>query len=78
MSDLEIIEGMLRVEAYNDQYRKPNPKGRYPICRPGLRDKVKVCTRCGQIIDPEDRKPCAAVPPEERWGEDYTPKEAAE
>lgn len=63
------IEGMARVEEFNDQFRQPNPKGKYPICKPKLFD-VGHCERCGSWIKGVNG-PCPAVPPEQRWGEDY-------
>lgn len=67
----EIIEGMMRVEAFNDQFRQPNPKGRYPICKPKVGTNPLACERCEEVIDYAKRAPCAAVPPEKRWGEDW-------
>lgn len=68
MSDEEqIINGILRVEASND--RRPNPKGRYPVCSPVVGDPCSRCERCGGYAG--YHRPCPAVPPEQRWGEDY-------
>jgi hypothetical protein len=66
----ETIEGLMRVEEYNDQFRQPNPKGRYPLCKPKLFD-IEHCERCGGWIK-GIAGPCPAVPPENRWGEDNT------
>lgn len=73
-----IIEGLLRVEAYNDQFRQPNVNGRYPICKSNLGPYTEsnpgpVCERCGAPIpDTYDLVgPCPAVPVEQRWGEDW-------
>lgn len=63
------IEGMARVEQSNDQFRQPNPKGRYPACKPRLWD-IEYCERCGSWIKGVAGA-CPAVPPEQRWGEDY-------
>lgn len=64
-----IIEGMARVEAFNDQFRQPNLKGRYPLCKPRLYD-IEYCERCSSWIKGV-LGPCPAVPPEQRWGEDF-------
>jgi hypothetical protein len=60
------VEAMARVEEFNDQFRQPNPRGRYPLCKPVLFDASK-CERCGGR---PGNHPCPAVPPEQRWGED--------
>jgi hypothetical protein len=65
------IEGMIRVEEYNDQFRQPNPNGRYPSCKPRLYD-VEYCERCGSWIKGVDGA-CPAVLSEQRWGEDFVP-----
>ena len=67
-----IIEGMARVEEFNDQFRQPNPRGKYPLCKPRLFD-AEYCERCGGWIKGVS-VPCPAVPPEQRWGEDYGPE----
>lgn len=71
MSAREIIEGMRRVEEYNDQFRQPNPNGANPICKPKLFN-IEVCERCGNWIKGV-LGACPAVPPEQRWGADYVP-----
>ena len=76
----EILEGLIRVEGWNDQFRQPNPNGRYPICKPIVGGNV--CQRCGWPTNipslADDRPPCPAVPPENRWGEDWNPSGAFE
>ena len=70
-----IVDGMRRVEEYNDQFRQPNPAGRYPSCLPGIGPiLVKTCERCGLPIK-RDNGPCSAVPPEGRWGETWKEKQ---
>jgi hypothetical protein len=64
----EILAGILRVEKFNDQFRQSNPNGRYPTCKPRLRD-IDYCERCGNWIK-GIIGPCPAVPHEQRWGED--------
>jgi len=61
------IEGMARVEEFNDQFRQPNPKGRYPLCKPIL-NNAGYCAYCRNAITGD--YPCPAVPPSQRWGED--------
>jgi hypothetical protein len=34
LSDEQIVAGLLNVEACNEQFRQPNPNGRFPSCRP--------------------------------------------
>jgi hypothetical protein len=75
------IEGMARVEEFNDQYRQPNPNGKYPLCKPKLFN-IDYCERCGGWIKGVDG-PCPAVPPEKRWGEsneghDIVPRQSHE
>lgn len=68
----EIVEGILAAESINDQQRQPNPNGKYPVCIPGIKQLegcASICARCGGF--PAYDRPCPAVPPEERWGEDY-------
>ena len=60
------IEGMARVEEFNDQ---PNPKGKYPLCKPILYN-AEYCGYCRNWIKGV-LGPCPAVPPDKRWGEDY-------
>lgn len=67
-----IIEGILAAESINNQHRQPNPNGKYPVCIPDVRQLpgyASICGRCGGI--PAYDRPCPAVPPEQRWGEDY-------
>lgn len=66
-----LMEMLLNVEAYNDQFRQPNPNGSYPICKPSLGSPNHsiICCRCGMPI--VDNRPCPDIPPEQRWGEDY-------
>lgn len=83
----EIIEGLVRVEEYNEQFRQPNPNGGNPVCTPRLGKPLRlkadgsgyikpppkpvICERCGGVIDTENRGPCPAMPRSERWGEDW-------
>lgn len=73
MDDIEgIIGGLLAAERYNDQFRKPNRNGRYPVCEP--RVGTTVCERCQQdlsTIPIAQRGPCPVVPRERRWGENW-------
>lgn len=68
-----ILDGLLAIERYNDQFRRLNPKGRFPICKPILGGNI--CERCGTPINipslADNRPPCPAVLPEQRWGEDW-------
>lgn len=72
----EIVDAILRVEKWNDQFRQPNPNGKYPLCKPivggGLPHR---CERCGEIAIYD--RPCPSVPPEQRWGADYVPPTTA-
>jgi hypothetical protein len=63
-SETLIWEGIRRVEEYNEQFRQPNPKGSYPLCKPMVGNS-SYCERCGKII--ETGIPCPAVPPDQRW-----------
>jgi hypothetical protein len=63
------IEAMARVEEFNDQFRQPNPRGRYPVCKPILYN-AEYCAYCRNWIKGV-LGPCPAVPPEQRWGETY-------
>jgi hypothetical protein len=68
----EIVEAILRVEEWNDQFRKANPNGKYPVCKPITGGGLPLrCERCREIAIYD--RPCPAVPPKERWGPDYTP-----
>jgi hypothetical protein len=69
-----LVKGLMNVEAWNDQFRQPNPKGKYPICEPSLGANPH-CIRCNWPILPNmaNRPPCPAVPEENRWGEDFKP-----
>jgi hypothetical protein len=62
------IEGMARVEEADAHLKQPNPKGRYPLCKPKLFN-IEVCERCENWIKGVSG-PCPAVPPDKRWGED--------
>jgi hypothetical protein len=64
----EIINGILRVERFNDQFRQSNPNGKYPICKPKLYD-VEYCVRCDSWIKGVTGH-CPSATPENRWGED--------
>lgn len=65
----EMAAGLLRVEAFNDQFRRPNPNGRYPVCKPIVGDAAGRCERCGG--NARQHRPCPAVSPELRWGADF-------
>jgi hypothetical protein len=67
-----IVAGIMAVEAQNDQFRQPNPNGRYPLCKPIVGDSASRCTRCGGYSG--YHRPCPAVLPEQRWGSDYQPE----
>lgn len=68
-----IIEGMARVEAYNNaEHRQPNPNGNYPLCKPRVGDISSRCERCGEYAGYD--RPCPAIPREQRWGRDYHPR----
>lgn len=69
----EVVAGLMRVEEWNEHFRQPNPNGRYPICKNAV--GTHVCERCGwptNIKFVQGRPPCPAVPPDQRWGEDWT------
>lgn len=72
----KIVEGMLRVESFNQRVLDPN--GNYPVCIPEVRFipeaerrlnlTPSVCMRCQRaILSSNFNKACPAVPPEERW-----------
>lgn len=61
-----LVRTLVRVQFDPDVHR-PNPRGRYPVCKPALRSST--CERCGGGVQATDG-PCPAVPPEERWGPD--------
>ena len=71
----QIIESVLRVENWNDQFRQPNRNGKYPLCKPILGDRSSRCERCGGQAGHD--RPCFAVPRAERWGPDYATSRAA-
>jgi hypothetical protein len=45
-----------------------NPFGKYPLCKPIVGDPSSTCERCGGYAGHD--LPCAAVPPNKRWGPD--------
>lgn len=63
----EIVEGILRVEKWNEQFRKPNPNGKYPSCKSVVGSST--CERCGDYAG--YNRPCPAARPDQRWGPDY-------
>lgn len=55
----KLIKGILN----NVPTTKPNPEGKYPICKPKL--WTNVCERCGNIVG--SGKACEAVPKNKRF-----------
>jgi hypothetical protein len=68
VNEKEIVEGLLRVEDYNTQFRTVNPNGKYPVCASIPGNLPLRCERCGGYAG--YACPCPAVPPEKRWGPD--------
>lgn len=69
----EIVKGIKRVESAKTAQRVYTPNGRSPVCIPQIGTSgVGICEVCGEVIDRSKREACSAVPPEYRWGIEFS------